>query len=433
MSPWQLKRQLAWWLAQQRWSETPQGLVISGGGLVTEEVPGNFRPGDREVDGPVAIGLMTDGGIEPFALVSDDLITWDGESLARLDQVVLLARIAAGGGAGTPTSAVGRDPGGKGNTTAAGYDTHGLNQVTGALRASPNGQGQSQGRDVDELLARVAELVGETGFVDSVHGFQGRLLEAGRMTPDFGVQLLDRAVIVEALNATPSNYYHPGFRLRASTSGSYKFTIDGTNGGGAGVIGSTIYRVTADGVDYDFEVGDGVGTGDFANATSNSQNAQNLRDAINARAGLNTKVTAAASQTFIPPSTIHGFITFTLTGAATLALSVVNMPSNTDFGHGIASNPSVALSWKLPPMRFDTLAGVLRRSTNPGGPAPATPTDGTSIPITGGALGTAATDAGLAGGSYYYSYFMSYAETPAGQLAQVADRYSVPISVLVSV
>jgi hypothetical protein len=231
LSPWQLKRQLAWWIGRQVWSEAPGGLVLSGGAFVSEDGVGNFRPGNRDVDGPVAIGVQGDGGFRPFAVVSAKRIAeWDPDFSGRAERVELVARFVAGGGFGTPTSTAGIDPGSKGNTSSVGYDTHGINQVTGALRANANGQGQSQGRDVDELLGQIVQQLGVPGFVDSVHGFQGRVVAWGPMEPSLGVQVLARALVVEAFSVTARNHYHSVLALGAVNGGAGIVNLSWTPG-----------------------------------------------------------------------------------------------------------------------------------------------------------------------------------------------------------
>jgi hypothetical protein len=226
LSPWQLKRQLAWWIGRQVWSEAPGGLVLSGGAFVSEDGVGNFRPGNRDVDGPVAIGVQADGGFRPFAVVSAKRIAeWDPDFSGCAERVELVARFVAGGGFGTPTATAGIDPASKGNTSAAGYDTHGVNQVTGALRATPNGQGQSQGRDVDELLSQIVQQLGVPGFVDSVHGFQGRVVAWGPIEPALGVQVLARGLVVEAFSVTASNHYHRVIGVGTINAGAGSVTV----------------------------------------------------------------------------------------------------------------------------------------------------------------------------------------------------------------
>ena len=76
---------------------------------------------------------------------------------------------------------------------------------------------------------------------------------------------------------------------------------------------------------------------------------------------------------------------------------------------------NVALSWTLPPDRYDTLGLVLRRAT--GITAPTTPTAGTGITV--GASDTSVTDTG-APGTVSYSLWRSYNETGG----TTAERYS---------
>lgn len=209
LSAWQLKRQLAWLAAQAAWEETPQGLVYTGGGFVSEDLEGNFRMGSVNTDGPVIkTGTDNAAGDTPFCRVRCLRSEWDrGSNDSRIERAVFQLWSSAGGGAvpGTPTQ--------------AGFDSHGINQVTGANRASPNGQGQSQGRDVDELISRLVETYGGH-FIDSVHGFQGRASATDVMRKVNGSMVLKRALEVEAFNCLQSNYYHPAISGTFGVSGS---------------------------------------------------------------------------------------------------------------------------------------------------------------------------------------------------------------------
>lgn len=81
-----------------------------------------------------------------------------------------------------------------------------------------------------------------------------------------------------------------------------------------------------------------------------------------------------------------------------------------DLGSG-----NVAVSWTLPPDRYDTLGLVLRRAA--GITAPATPTDGTGVTV--GASDTSVTDTG-APGTVSYSLWRTFTETGG----TTAERYS---------
>lgn len=392
LSLWQAKRQVAWWIARQAWTDTPQGLVITGGAFASEDEPGNFRPGDREVDGPVAIGLMTDGGFKPFVIVTRDNAVWDRESMARIERTVLRARIVAGGGFGSLTTVAGIDPGSKGNTSAAGYDTHGLNQVTGALRATPNGQGQSQGRDVDELLDRLAELVGEGGFIDSIHGFQGRLSDSPSLGTVHGVQVLENDAIIEVVNAIASNCYPTVFGLAGSQVPSAAFTFSGTT-----LTGYT-FTVTIDGTPTVFSAISGATTEIAAAA---------LATAINAHA-IASKVFADASRNVVSVTPLASTSLTTLTGTVT--------PGGTGGQASVSNSTKTALlKWSAPPLRFDSLALQVRRGTNSGDAAPTTPgiSDGAGIshqmPNE-----TRFADTSTGPGTWNYAVFPEYAETPGG-------------------
>lgn len=84
----------------------------------------------------------------------------------------------------------------------------------------------------------------------------------------------------------------------------------------------------------------------------------------------------------------------------------------------------IAITWKLPPARFDRLTTVVRRSAA-GGSAPSSVTDGTGISL-GSALDESVTPTGLAAGTYAVSIFAAYDETTA--TPATADRYSAAVS-----
>lgn len=425
LSPWQLKRQAAWWIARQKWSEPPQGLVTTGGSLVSEDEPGNFRPGDREVDGPVAIGLQTDGGFQPFVIVTRDNMVWDRESMARIERVALRARVVAGGGFGSLTTAAvaGIDPGAKGNTSAQGYDTHGLNQVTGKLRANPNGQGQSQGRDTDELLDRIAELVGESGFVDSIHAFQGRLSDSPALGTVHGVQVLENDVVIEALNCIASNYYHPPFRLTGSSSSS---------GGGAppwNVPPNPTITVNpalnANNWQMAFTL-NGMGPASLL-FNSGTQTGASLATLINQNFGSGSfgsinffgghYLIASAVGNVVTVAVDNGSTTLSIVatqGAGVAGVFTVNPPPSTS---------TVTLNWIVAPARFDFKYYIVRRGTNPGDPAPTDPVAGGTLVVKTTAL-TAQASGLTSGQTYNFSVFTAYDETGSG----TEERYSVNLS-----
>lgn len=87
----------------------------------------------------------------------------------------------------------------------------------------------------------------------------------------------------------------------------------------------------------------------------------------------------------------------------------------------------VILTWDMPPDRFDRLYRVIVRRSAPGGPAPATMTDGVGVADTNSAvpvLGIAT--AGLVAGTYAFSVFWGYAEfeEPIVLGTTAADRWS---------
>lgn len=79
---------------------------------------------------------------------------------------------------------------------------------------------------------------------------------------------------------------------------------------------------------------------------------------------------------------------------------------------------NVALTWSLPPSRFDRLQVVLRRAA--GDVAPSSPTDGTGVALAG-ALSTSVADTPGAG-TFSYALFAGYDET--SQAPTATDRWS---------
>lgn len=79
-----------------------------------------------------------------------------------------------------------------------------------------------------------------------------------------------------------------------------------------------------------------------------------------------------------------------------------------------AAGPVVNLTWKAPPTRFDSLFIVVRRGNLPGDPAPGI--DNGTFVFGGMPDDEAAVDStvGLGSGTWNYSIFAFYAETPAG-------------------
>lgn len=84
---------------------------------------------------------------------------------------------------------------------------------------------------------------------------------------------------------------------------------------------------------------------------------------------------------------------------------------------------SINLSWVNPPARFDQYQNVVRRGNNPGDPAPTSPSGGTGIAITGGVLGTTATDSSPAGSGLTYNYaaFRTYNSGANNSAAMIAS------------
>lgn len=219
MDSWQIKRQLAFLVAAFAWADTPSAVVFTGGAVVSEDLEGNFAPGHITQDGPASLSL-------PFARVSCPGWEFDEEGQGRVERA--LFRVFATAGGWSPVIA-------GGSTSADGYDTHGVNQVSGKLRDATNGQGKSAGRDVDELLSRFAESLTPPGMttpgqlVESTHAIQGRATRAEAMVPVDGVQVLKRALEIEVTNPTASRYYHAPTSVLAVAAGGGSVTISWTN------------------------------------------------------------------------------------------------------------------------------------------------------------------------------------------------------------
>lgn len=198
LSVWQLKRQLSWLASRAAWTDSPAGLVFTGGAFASEDLEANFQIGSAQIDGPLAkTGVSNAAGVTPFCRVTNLRSEWDRRSCSsRLDSASFRLWATAGGGAvpGTPSQ--------------TGFDTHGINQVTGVNRDTTNfGLGASQGRDVDELISQMVVANGGY-FIDSTHGFQGRCMQCEMMAPVNGVMVLKRGVEIEVVNPLQANYYH---------------------------------------------------------------------------------------------------------------------------------------------------------------------------------------------------------------------------------
>lgn len=97
---------------------------------------------------------------------------------------------------------------------------------------------------------------------------------------------------------------------------------------------------------------------------------------------------------------------------------------------GTGGAGQVALSWRLPPARFDTRRVQCVRKA--GSSAPSSPTDGTVLTLGGtpdGAGVTSKTNTGLAAGTYTFGLFAAYDETGSG----TDERWSPVASVTATV
>lgn len=201
LDSWEIKRQLAYLAAAAVWADSPGNVIFTGGAFVSEDLEGNFLPHSFRPDGPVTKAI-------PFCRVTCNGWDFDPENPYRISSARFSLWITAGSGG----SAGGTVP-----TTAAGYDTHGINMETGALRHATSPQGKSDGRSVDELSARFVETY--PVFTDAVHGIQGVVRLAGGMIPVSGVTMLTRWIDIEVFNATVSRTYHPPRQFQAVAAG----------------------------------------------------------------------------------------------------------------------------------------------------------------------------------------------------------------------
>jgi hypothetical protein len=202
MDAWQSKRQLAWLLGRAAWADSPAHVVLVDS-LVSEDEEGNFQPLSFLPDGPQPDAL-------PFAVVRGTRSRQDRESVGRVAVLELLVHVVAGGAGVT---------GNAGTTTAATYDSHGRNQVTGVLRGV-GGAGDSTGRDVDEVASRLIEAaLGDGQLVDSLHALQGEVEGDLEVVAEDGVQVLARPLSVLVYNAARTRIYHHAFRFKGTSAG----------------------------------------------------------------------------------------------------------------------------------------------------------------------------------------------------------------------
>lgn len=137
-----------------RWAETPTDLVLTGGGVVSEDEPGSFIPREDFVTntGPARRDL-------PYAVVQAGPVRMSGRRQPGMGEVRLRIWVVAGArGITSPPSAD--------NAT---FDSHGVNQVKGVNRDASQGQGKSTGREVDEVCARLIEALNGGQLIDSTH------------------------------------------------------------------------------------------------------------------------------------------------------------------------------------------------------------------------------------------------------------------------
>lgn len=213
MTPWQAALQAASLLRGVVWNDPPGSAVFTRV-VVSDDDEGNFLPTSWLPDGP-RVDLL------PFAKVWAVSVSQDnGSAAGGRTTIRLRVSIVAGGGgvagaAGATTQQI------AGAAPVPSYDSHGENQTLGTLRATPApaGQGQSQGRDVDEIMDRVLESLNMGFLVDSVHGFQGFASETVEKYPVDGVQVLARVVDLEVHNGTRSRTYHSPFLFRGVAAG----------------------------------------------------------------------------------------------------------------------------------------------------------------------------------------------------------------------
>lgn len=102
---------------------------------------------------------------------------------------------------------------------------------------------------------------------------------------------------------------------------------------------------------------------------------------------------------------------------------------STRFYHGVLKAKAtggagqVALTWTLPPDRFDRLRVIVRRSAS-GGSAPTTSTDGTGVTLSSDTATSVTVS--LAAGTYAFSIFVAYDESR--ETPSTEERYSAAVS-----
>lgn len=211
---WQGGRILAGLLAGVLWIETPSAAVLPGGAFVTEDESGNLLsdpPNGMTWDGPPDL-------TPAFARVSRVDFDPDRESPGRFDEVTYRVWVTAGSSGVT-------------NTAGTPGDTHGIQREQALLRSSTNGQGQSAGRTVDELVDRIFEALGPDAntpgqLVESIHGIQGYFVRGGAKDAEDGVEIQSASFDVIVTNATISRTYDdlPRFKAANATSGNAALT-----------------------------------------------------------------------------------------------------------------------------------------------------------------------------------------------------------------
>lgn len=221
MDVWQLGQVIVGLVAGVKWNDPPgtNSIFASGNVFASEDESGNFLkdpPGGLPEDGPVEF-------TPPFARVEHVGVRIDNSvTPPRIAEARFRVHVTAGSGGVAGVTA-------PTNTTL--NDSHGINQVTGANRDTTTsfGQGQSSGRDVNEIVGRLEEALNYGSFVDSTHGFQGYVSDWGVFQPADGVQILTRAFEVVVTNASTSRTYHTARSFRATASGGGSIALSWVN------------------------------------------------------------------------------------------------------------------------------------------------------------------------------------------------------------
>lgn len=211
---WQGGRIIAGLLEAVTWPEAPSNPVLTGGAVVSED-----ESGDLLSDPPA--GMTPDGPPDlptPFARVSRVRWRKDDEQPGRYDEIVYRVFVTAGSGGIT-------------NTAGTVGDTHGIEREEGLLRNPVQGQGKSDGRTADEIVAQLISSIGGTRgtLVPSMHSLQGSFEESGAKDAEDASEIQTASFDVVVTNGTVLGVYDAPTRVQAVANGGGQVTVTWTN------------------------------------------------------------------------------------------------------------------------------------------------------------------------------------------------------------